>query len=174
MSDMNSEISSLKNILLVEDDACDVELTLAALAGHNLANKVVVVRDGVKALDYLYRRGEFKTRTGYDPVLILLDNKMPKLSGLEVLKVLKADEHLKTIPVVVLSSSGQKRDLVEFYKHGVNAYVIKPVDFTEFMKAVEQLGIFWAVVNHPPLVVKAGPLAQNKPGLPAEKSNGHA
>jgi CheY-like chemotaxis protein len=150
---MNAETGHLKNILLVEDDPQDIELMLAALAGHHLANRVVVVRDGAKALDYLLRRGEFEGRAMGNPVLVLLDNKMPKVSGLEVLKIIKADEHLKTIPVVVLSSSRETPDLVEFYNYGVNAYVVKPMDFTNFMKAVEQLGIFWAVVNEPPPVV---------------------
>jgi CheY-like chemotaxis protein len=140
----------VKNILLVEDDPRDVELTLAALEEHHLANKVAVVGDGAKALDYLYRRGEFKTRVGGNPILVLLDLKMPKVNGLEVLKIIKADEHLKIIPVVVLSSSRETPDLVECYKHGVNAYVVKPVDFAEFMKAVQQLGIFWAAINEPP------------------------
>ena len=147
---MNTEILSIKKILLVEDDPRDVELTLAALAEHNLANQVAVVRDGAEALDYLYCRGKFKTRAAGHPVLVLLDLKLPKVSGLEVLKIIKADEHLKIIPVVVLSSSRETPDLVECYKLGVNAYVVKPVDFAEFMKAVKQLGVFWAAVNEPP------------------------
>lgn len=147
---MDTEIMNIKNILLVEDDPRDVELTLAALEEHNLTNKVFVVRDGAAALDYLYRRGEFKTRADGHPILVLLDLKMPKVSGLEVLKIIKADEYLKIIPVVVLSSSRETPDLVECYKHGVNAYVVKPVDFADFMKAVKQLGIFWAAINEPP------------------------
>jgi CheY-like chemotaxis protein len=147
---MDTEFRNIKNILLVEDDSRDVELTLAALEESHLANKVAVVRDGAEALDYLYHRGKFKTRQGGDPILVLLDNKMPKVSGLEVLKAIKTDEHLKLIPVVALTSSRETPDLVEFYKHGVNAYVVKPVDFTEFMKAVKQLGVFWAAVNEPP------------------------
>jgi CheY-like chemotaxis protein len=147
---MDTEIRSIKNILLVEDDPQDVELTLAALEEHHLANKVAVVRDGAEALDYLYRRGEFKTRAGGNPIVVLLDNKMPKVGGLEVLKTIKADAHLKMIPVVALTSSRETPDLIEFYKHGVNAYVVKPVDFSEFMKVVEQLGVFWAAVNEPP------------------------
>jgi CheY-like chemotaxis protein len=147
---MNTESRSIKNILLVEDDMRDVELTLAALEEHHLANKVFVVHDGAEALDYLYHRGKFKNRAPGNPVVVLLDNKMPKVSGLEVLKTMKADEHLKLIPVVVLTSSRETPDLVEFYKHGVNAYVVKPVDFSDFMKAVKQLGIFWAAVNEPP------------------------
>jgi CheY-like chemotaxis protein len=147
---MNTDIGNLKKILLVEDDPRDVELTLAALEEHNLANKVAVVCDGAEALDYVYRRGKFKTRAGGHPVLVLLDLKLPKVSGLEVLKIIKADEHLKIIPVVVLSSSRETPDLAECYQHGVNAYVVKPVDFAEFMKAVKLLGIFWAAINEPP------------------------
>jgi CheY-like chemotaxis protein len=147
---MNTESRSIKNILLVEDDIRDVELTLAALEEHHLANKVEVVHDGAEALDYLYHRGNFKNRAPGNPVVVLLDNKMPKVSGLEVLKTMKADEQLKLIPVVVLTSSRETPDLVEFYKHGVNAYVVKPVDFTDFMAAIKQVGIFWAAVNEPP------------------------
>lgn len=147
---MNTEIMHLKNILLVEDDPQDVELTLTALEQHHLANKVEVVSDGEQALDYLYRRGKFKTRAGGDPILVLLDIKMPKVTGLEVLKIIKADAQLKVIPVVVLSSSREAPDVAGCYHHGVNAYVVKPVDFGEFMKAVQQLGIFWAAVNEPP------------------------
>ena len=147
---MNTEILSLKKILLVEDDPRDVELTLSALAEHNLANQVMVVRDGAEALDYLYRREKFKTRAGGNPVVVLLDNKMPKISGLEVLQTMKADEHLKMIPVVMLTSSRETPDLTEFYRNGANAYVVKPVDFTDFMEAVQQLGSFWAAINEPP------------------------
>jgi len=144
---MNPEI---KNILLAEDDLHDVELTLAALGEHNLANKVTVVRDGAEALDYLYRRGAFETRAPGNPILMLLDLKMPKVNGLEVLKAIKADDDLKTIPIVVLTSSRETPDLTECYRHGVNAYVVKPVDFGDFMKAVKQLGVFWAAINEPP------------------------
>jgi CheY-like chemotaxis protein len=140
----------IKHILLAEDDPHDVELTLAALNEHNLANSVFVVNDGEQALDYLYCRGKFKTRTSGYPVVVLLDLKMPKVSGLEVLKVIKTDENLKTIPVVMLTSSNEEPDLIESYQHGVNAYVVKPVDFSEFMKAVKRLGVFWAAVNEPP------------------------
>ena len=147
---MQSENRSIKNILLVEDDPRDVQLTLDALAEHNLANKVFVVHDGAEALDYLYHRGKFTDRAPGNPVVVLLDNKMPKVSGLEVLKIIKADPKLKTIPVVVLTSSRETPDLIEFYQHGVNAYVVKPVDFAEFMRAVQQLGVFWAAVNEPP------------------------
>jgi len=144
---MNPEI---KNILLAEDDLHDVELTLAALAEYNLTNQVMVVRDGAEALDYLYRRGKFEARTSSNPMLILLDLKMPKVNGLEVLKVIKADAALKTIPIVMLTSSRETPDLTECYLHGVNAYVVKPVGFSDFMKAVKQLGVFWAAVNEPP------------------------
>jgi len=148
---MGSEIATVKSILLVEDDPRDVELTLAALEGQNLANKVETVGNGAEALDYLYRRGKFASRAGGNPVLVLLDNKMPKVSGLEVLQAIKGDEDLKTIPVVVLTSSRETPDLIRFYQHGVNAYVLKPVDFSEFMQAVKQLGLFWAAVNEPPV-----------------------
>jgi CheY-like chemotaxis protein len=147
---MSTEIKNIKNMLLVEDDLRDVELTLTALAEHHLANRVAVVHDGAEALDYLYCRGKFAGRTTGNPVVVLLDNKMPKVSGLEVLKTMKADEQLRTIPVVILTSSRETPDLIEFYKHGVNAYVVKPVDFGEFMKAVKRLGVFWAAVNEPP------------------------
>ena len=147
---MNTHISNIKSILLVEDDMRDVELTLAALEENNLANKVEVVHDGAEALDYLYHRGKFKTRSPGNPVVVLLDNKMPKVSGLEVLKIMKGDERLKLIPVVVLTSSRETPDLLEFYKHGINAYVVKPVDFSEFMKAVRQVGVFWTTINEPP------------------------
>jgi CheY-like chemotaxis protein len=148
---MDTENQNYQNILLVEDDLRDVELTLTALEEYNLANKVFVVNDGAEALDYLYRRGKFKGRASGDPVFVLLDNKMPKVSGLEVLKTIKADAHLRTIPVIALTSSRETPDMVEFYKHGVNAYVVKPVDFNEFMAAVKKLGVFWAAVNEAPL-----------------------
>lgn len=139
-----------KHILLVEDDPCDVVLTLTALEDHGLHDKIFVVSDGAEALDYLYRRGKFKTRSNGHPVVVLLDNKMPKVSGLTVLKTIKADEQLKTIPVVVLTSSREAPDLIDFYKHGVNAYVVKPVVFTEFVRVVKELGVFWGATNEPP------------------------
>jgi CheY-like chemotaxis protein len=148
---VDDEITCIKNILLVEDDPRDVELTLAALDDQRLANKVEVVENGAEALDYLYRRGRFEMRAGGDPIVVLLDNKMPKVSGLEVLRTMRAEARLKTIPVVVLTSSRETLDLVDFYKNGANAYVVKPVDFSEFMEAVKQLGIFWAAVNEPPV-----------------------
>ena len=142
--------ANIKNILLVEDDSKDVELTLAALEENHLANRIVVLENGEEALDYLYERGKFEKRSGGNPIVVLLDNKMPKVNGLEVLKTIKADEKLKLIPVVVLTSSRETPDLVEFYKHGVNAYVVKPVDFAEFMNVIKHLGIFWAAINEPP------------------------
>ena len=161
---MDTETMHIKNILLVEDDPRDVELTLTALEEQNLANKVFVVHDGAEALDYLYRRGDYKGRMTCDPILVLLDNKMPKVNGLEVLKIIKGDGQLKTIPVVALTSSRETPDLIEFYNHGVNAYVVKPVDFAEFMKAVRQVGVFWAAVNEPPLAASAGASAIQKDG----------
>ncbi len=148
---METLVTHVKNILLVDDDPRDVELTLAALEEQHLANKVAVVHNGEEALDYLFRRGAFSARESGNPIVILLDNKMPKVGGLEVLKIIKSDPHLKIIPVVVLTSSRETPDLLEFYNHGVNAYVVKPVSFSEFMKVVKQLGIFWADVNEPPL-----------------------
>ncbi len=141
---------NLRHILIAEDDPRDAKLTMAALEEYNLANKIFIVHDGEQALDYLYCREKFEGRTGGNPVAVLLDLKMPKVDGLEVLKVIKSDKSLKTIPIVVLSSSRETPDLVECYEHGVNAYVVKPVDFGEFAKAVKQLGIFWAAVNEPP------------------------
>jgi CheY-like chemotaxis protein len=143
--------ANIKNILLVEDDSKDVELTMAALEENHLANRIVVLENGEEALDYLYERGNFEKRSGGNPIVVLLDNKMPKVNGLEVLKTIKADENLKIIPVVVLTSSRETPDLVEFYKHGVNAYVVKPVDFADFMNVIKHLGIFWAAINEPPL-----------------------
>jgi len=137
-------------ILIVEDDPKDVELTLTALDEYNLANEVVVTRDGEEALDYLYSRGNFQTRTGEDPAVLLLDLKLPKVDGLEVLQQMKSDEKLSMIPVVVLTSSREEKDMVASYKLGVNAYVVKPVDFHEFVNAIKELGIFWALINEPP------------------------
>src|ERR1700760_2980940 len=143
-------MDKLGRILMVEDDAKDVELSLTALEDYNLANEVVVVRDGEEALDYLYQRGQFKMRGGDNPAVILLDLKLPKVNGLEVLTQIKADEKLRLIPVVVLTSSKEEKDMVASYKLGVNAYVVKPVDFHEFVNAIKELGAFWAVINEPP------------------------
>jgi CheY-like chemotaxis protein len=140
----------LKHILLVEDDPKDIELTLTALEEYNLVNEVVTARDGVEALDYLYRRGTFAERPAGQPVVILLDLKLPKLDGLQVLRQLKADEQMRLVPVVILTSSRESRDLEECYRLGVNAYVVKPVRFTDFIEAVKQIGVFWALINEPP------------------------
>ena len=143
-------MDGLQRILMVEDDPRDVELSLTALEQYKLANEVVVVGDGEEALDYLYRRGKFMARADGNPAVILLDLKLPKVDGLEVLQQIKADEALKVIPVVVLTSSREERDMVASYKLGVNAYVVKPVDFHQFVNAVKELGIFWALINEPP------------------------
>jgi CheY-like chemotaxis protein len=143
-------MNQLKSILLAEDNPEDVELTLKALSGHNLANEVVVARDGGEALDYLYRRGAFQQRPPGNPAVVMLDLKMPKVNGLEVLEKIRADEKLKMIPVVVLTSSREEPDLAQSYKLGVNAYVVKPVNFQEFIEAIRQLGVFWALLNEPP------------------------
>lgn len=143
-------MTSLGRILLVEDDPKDTELTLTALEEYNLTNEVVVTADGEQALDYLYCRGKFQTRTNGNPAVLLLDLKLPKVDGLEVLQLVKSDEKLKMIPVVVLTSSREERDMVASYKLGVNAYVVKPVDFHEFVNAIKELGVFWAIINEPP------------------------
>jgi CheY-like chemotaxis protein len=135
---------------MVEDDPKDVELTLTALEEYKLANEVVVARNGEQALDYLYCRGEYKTRSGGNPAVMLLDLKLPKVDGLEVLKQIKSDGELSMIPVVVLTSSKEEKDKVASYKLGVNAYVVKPVDFHEFVNAIKELGVFWAIINEPP------------------------
>ena len=143
-------MDQLGRILLVEDDPKDVELTLTALEENNLANEVVVAADGEQALDYLYHRGKFMARAGDNPAVLLLDLKLPKVDGLEVLRHLRSDERLKMIPVVVLTSSREEKDMVASYQLGVNAYVVKPVDFHEFVNAIKELGVFWAVINEPP------------------------
>jgi DNA-binding response OmpR family regulator len=142
--------NELGRILIVEDDPRDVELTLMALEDYKLANQVVVTRDGQEALDYLYCRGQFQTRSDGNPAVVMLDLKLPKVDGLEVLKQVRSDEHLKMVPVVVLTSSHEEKDMMRSYKLGVNAYVVKPVDFHEFVNAVKELGVFWAVINEPP------------------------
>jgi CheY-like chemotaxis protein len=143
-------MNKLGRILMVEDDPKDVELSLTALEDYNLANEVVVTRDGEQALDYLYCRGEYETRSNGNPAVMLLDLKLPKVDGLEVLKQIKSDGELRMIPVVVLTSSKEEKDMVASYKLGVNAYVVKPVDFHEFVNAIKELGVFWAVINEPP------------------------
>lgn len=143
-------MDGLKRILMAEDNANDVELALAALSEHRLANEVVVVRDGVEAVDYLERRGQFAGRPDGNPAIVLLDIKMPKRDGLDVLRHMKSQDRLRTVPVVMLTSSREERDLIESYRLGVNAYVVKPVGFKEFIDAVKNLGLFWAVFNEPP------------------------
>lgn len=146
----------LGRILLVEDDPRDVELTLEALGDNHLASEVVVARDGEEALNFLYRRGPFAGRPVGLPAVVLLDIKMPKVDGIEVIRRLKADEAMRTVPVVVLTSSREARDLQTCYQLGVNAYVVKPVEFRDFVESVKQLGTFWAQINEaPPGSVKA-------------------
>ncbi|HEY2946695.1 MAG TPA: response regulator [Vicinamibacteria bacterium] len=151
-------MTQLKRILLAEDNEHDVELTLDALAENRLANEVVVVRDGAEALDYLYRRGAYRLREEGNPVVLLLDLKMPKVDGLEVLRQVKQDDALRQMPVVMLTSSREENDLVQSYELGVNAYVVKPVEFSRFVQAVRELGVFWAMINEaPPGSVRKGP-----------------
>lgn len=142
-------MSDLRPILLVEDNARDLELTMAALARCQLANEIIVTRDGVEALDYLYARGQFAGRAGGDPAVVLLDLKLPRLNGLEVLDDMKKGV-LRHIPIVMLTSSRQESDVVRSYALGVNAFVVKPVDFGEFFNAIQGLGMFWAILNEPP------------------------
>ena len=142
----------IRTIIFAEDNPRDVELTLEALQDHNLANHVIVVRDGVEAMDYLRCEGKYKQRKPVNPAVLLLDIKMPRMDGIEVLKTIRGDDKLKTLPVVMLTSSREEQDLIKSYELGVNAYVVKPVDFKEFIEAVKQLGVFWAVINEvPPL-----------------------
>jgi DNA-binding response OmpR family regulator len=143
-------MNKLGRILMVEDDPKDVELTLTALEDYNLANEVIVTRDGEQALDYLHYRGEYTMRSNGNPAVMLLDLKLPKVDGLEVLREIRSDAALRMIPVVVLTSSKEEKDMVASYKLGVNAYVVKPVDFHEFVNAIKELGVFWAVINEPP------------------------
>ncbi len=143
-------MSTLKRILLVDDSARDRELAMEALTANHLANEVVALRDGVEALDYLYRRSEFAATAGGHPAVVLLDLKMPRIDGLEVLRQIKQDPVLRAIPVVVMTSSREEPDLARSYELGANAYVVKPVRFQDFVEAVRQLGAFWAVVNEPP------------------------
>jgi CheY-like chemotaxis protein len=143
-------LTAVRTILLAEDNENDVELTLAALRSNHVVNEVVVARDGAEALDFLYRRNNFADKGLERPALILLDLKMPKIDGLEVLRQIKSDAALRTIPVVMLTSSREETDLFRTYDLGVNAYVVKPVEFTSFMDAVKVLGQFWAVINESP------------------------
>jgi CheY-like chemotaxis protein len=140
----------LPEILIAEDNPNDVELTLEALAKHNLANNVAVAKDGVEAMDYLRRRGRFADRAPGDPAVLLLDIKMPRKDGIEVLREVRSDPVLKRLPVVILTSSREEQDILASYDLGVNAYVVKPVDFDSFMNAVESLGVFWALINERP------------------------
>jgi len=140
----------LQRVLLVEDDPNDLELTLTGLAEYNLANEVVVARDGEEALDFLFRRGKHEGRPNGNPVVVLLDLKLPKVDGLEVLRRMKSDESLKMVPVVILTSSREDKDMVEGYRLGTNAYVVKPVDFHQFVDAIKHLGAFWSIINEPP------------------------
>lgn len=143
-------MTRLRPILLVEDNLKDIELVLAALKKNNFANEVAVARDGAEALDFLYRRGQYQARADHLPIVMLLDLKLPKKDGLEVLREVKRDEALKVIPVVMLTSSREEADLVKSYQLGVNAYVVKPVGFQQFVEAIKQTGMFWAVINEPP------------------------
>ena len=143
-------MSKLGRILLVEDDPRDVELTMTALEEYNLVNEVILARDGQEALDYLYARGQFTGRDQGRPAVMLLDLKLPKINGLEVLQQVRSDPQLKLLPVVVLTSSHEEKDLIRSYELGVNAYVVKPVDFHAFVNAIKELGVFWAVINQPP------------------------
>ena len=140
----------LKPILLVEDNPNDLELTLVALERSQLANEVIVLRDGAEALDYLFRRNQYQDRVAGNPAVLLLDLKLPKLDGLEVLKAIRESDDLRSIPVVMLTSSREEPDLQRAYSLGVNAYVVKPVEFKEFVSAISDLGVFWAVLNEPP------------------------
>jgi CheY-like chemotaxis protein len=143
-------MNDLPRILLVEDSELDAELALRALAASHLANEVLHLQDGAQALDYLFRRGMFSREAGPLPAVVLLDLKMPKIGGMEVLRQIKSDPELKAIPIVVMTSSREDQDLLESYKLGVNAYVVKPVQFENFLEAVKQIGAFWAVLNEPP------------------------
>lgn len=143
-------MSAAKPIILAEDNPRDAELALAAMEEEQLSEKVVLCRDGAEVLDYLYCRGQFKSRLRGNPAVIFLDLKMPKVNGLEVLRTIKADINLRPIPVVMLTSSREERDLAESYALGANAYVVKPVEFHKFLSAVKELGTFWGVINEPP------------------------
>jgi CheY-like chemotaxis protein len=143
-------MAKIRTILLAEDNPKDVELTLEAMAENNLANDIVVVKDGVDALEYLRCQGKYKLRKAGNPALVLLDIKMPRMEGIEVLRNIRSDAALRIIPVVVLTSSSEEQDLINTYELGVNAYIVKPVDFKQFIEAVKQIGSFWAVLNELP------------------------
>ena len=142
--------SEVKRILFAEDNILDIEMTLNTLEEYNLANEVFVVRDGEEALDYLYRRKQYRLRHDGNPAIILLDNKMPKVSGIEVLRTIRGDDNLKMIPVIMLTSSREEADIYRSYELGVNGYVVKPVNFKDFVDAIKALGVFWALINEPP------------------------
>ena len=143
-------MAKIRTILLAEDNPKDVELTLEAMADNNLANQIVVVKDGVEVLEYLRSEGAYKLRKAGNPAVILLDIKMPRMDGIEVLRIIRSDTALKKIPVVILTSSSEEQDLITTYELGVNAYIVKPVDFKQFIDAVKQIGSFWAVLNELP------------------------
>ena len=143
-------MAELRPLLVVEDNPRDLELTLAALAKCSLANEIVVIRDGAEALDYIYRRNQYSDRRPGDPAVVLLDLKLPKVDGIEVLERVKGDPAHRQIPVVMLTSSREEQDLVRSYDLGVNAFVVKPVEFNDFFRAIQDLGVFWAVLNEPP------------------------
>ena len=143
-------MGELRTILLAEDNPKDVELTLEALAEHNLANQVIVVRDGVEAMEYLQCQSKYKLRKPELPAVLLLDIKMPRMDGIEVLRAVRNDPGLKILPVVMLTSSREEQDLIKSYELGVNAYVVKPVDFKDFIRAVKEIGVFWAIINELP------------------------
>lgn len=139
-----------KKILVAEDDVNDAELIITALEKYNIANEVIIVEDGAEALDYLHRRGDYEARSEGNPVLVLLDIKMPRMDGLEVLREIRTNERLKMIPTAMLTSSRQEGDLLVSYQLGVNAYIVKPVDFNDFAETVRELGVFWLMINEPP------------------------
>ena len=142
--------TEVKRILIVDDSTKDVELTIAALAEKKLANEVVVAEDGVEAIDYLHRRGKFANYDNGNPAVILLDIKMPRMNGIEVLKYIRSEPKFKLIPVIMVTSSAEERDLVESYKLGANSYVVKPVDIVQFIDAISSLGQYWAIINQAP------------------------
>lgn len=143
-------MEELRTILFAEDNPKDVELTLEALSEHNLANQVVVVRDGVETMEYLRCEAKYKLRKSGLPAVLLLDIKMPRMDGIEVLRTVRGDPALRILPIVILTSSREEQDLIKSYELGVNAYVVKPVDFKDFIQAVKEIGVFWAVINEAP------------------------